>query len=166
MGPDDHRHSGGRAAYGSAWQRCHARAESLSHVPPGLRALEIAPHAPARAKSRDRACGEPHIQQVSKPSRQDHTPWTSLKCLMSRPETGRGDAGGCSSADFPPPPRKCAAPPPQGGRLGAAANLPPCGGDAARLRGRGGKSAEVRIGGQIHSPWKIFPILFNTLSFF
>ena len=39
MGPDDHRHSGGRAAYGSGRQRCPRRAESLSHVPPGLRAL-------------------------------------------------------------------------------------------------------------------------------
>ena len=37
MGPDDHRHSGGRAAYGSRGQRCPWRAESLSHVPPGLR---------------------------------------------------------------------------------------------------------------------------------
>ena len=41
------------------------RAEPLSHVPPGLRALlPERPIAPARAKSRDRACGEPHTQSV------------------------------------------------------------------------------------------------------
>ena len=36
MGPDDHRHSGGQAAYGSQGQRCPWRAESLSHVPPAF----------------------------------------------------------------------------------------------------------------------------------
>ena len=60
MGPDDHRHSGGQAAYGSSGFGYPGRAESLSHVPPGLRASERTPHAPARTKSRDRACGEPH----------------------------------------------------------------------------------------------------------
>ena len=79
MGPDDHRHSGERAAYGGHGQRCSWRAETLSHVPPGLRALsKEGPHAPARAKSRFRACGEPHPLQVSS-TRQDYTPWTSLK---------------------------------------------------------------------------------------
>jgi hypothetical protein len=38
MGPDDHRHSGERAAYGSrVW--LSRRTEFLSHVPPGLRTL-------------------------------------------------------------------------------------------------------------------------------
>jgi hypothetical protein len=39
MGPDDHRHSGERAAYGSFGFGYPRRAETLSHVPPGLRAL-------------------------------------------------------------------------------------------------------------------------------
>ena len=52
------RHSGGQAAYGSrAW--LSRRAEPLSHVPPGPAGAQ-AKRAPARAKSRNRACGEPH----------------------------------------------------------------------------------------------------------
>jgi hypothetical protein len=99
MGPDDHRRSGGRAAYGSLGQRCSGRAESLSHVPPGLRALEKAPHAPARAKSRDRACGEPHFHTGKHPDGR-----TTRPGLPFNGQTGNGAwrGGGLGGAPVPP----------------------------------------------------------------
>jgi hypothetical protein len=51
MGPDDHRHSGERAAYGSAGQRCHARAEfPLAMFPLSLPVLEKGPRALSQDK--------------------------------------------------------------------------------------------------------------------
>jgi hypothetical protein len=54
----------------------------------------------------------------------------------------------CSHTDFPPLPAAQASPP-QGGRLGAALNLPPCGGSEGRARpvARPGKAAPLRGGG-------------------
>ena len=74
---------------------CRGWAESLSHVPPGLRVLsKEGPHAPARAKSRDRACGEPHSIQVSTQTAGLHA-LDFPEISMSRPETGRGKEGTC-----------------------------------------------------------------------
>jgi hypothetical protein len=82
------RHSGERAAYGSrVW--LSRRAETLSHVPPGLRTLYRSVPCASPGKKPFQGAWRATLSISSK--RQDHAPWTSPGISMARPETGRGN---------------------------------------------------------------------------